>query len=208
MDYEKSFRDRGSGLQDFMYLVLIPVSLMLIIPLLTIILSIFLIKKKNYIELGRNYNYASLWVRLIAAIIDIIFLFIISKFLGQLTLVVTPFIIWFYFGFFQSSKLQATLGMKMLKLKIVDENHEKIGFWRASVSLFSSSIFSVPLLLMIYVLILENTPKAINLMGFSSPGLELIIVSILTFFGIFIILLTKRNQGLHNFISRTLVIKT
>jgi len=191
-----------------MYLVLIPVSLMLIIPLLTIILSIFLIKKKNYIELGRNYNYASLWVRLIAAIIDIIFLFIISKFLGQLTLVVTPFIIWLYFGFFQSSKLQATLGMKMLKLKIVDENHEKIGFWRASVSLFSSSIFSVPLLLMIYVLILENTPKAINLMGFSSPGLELIIVSILTFFGIFIILLTKRNQGLHNFISRTLVIKT
>jgi len=181
---------------------------MLIIPLLTIILSIFLIKKKNYIELGRNYNYASLWVRLIAAIIDIIFLFIISKFLGQLTLVVTPFIIWLYFGFFQSSKLQATLGMKMLKLKIVDENHEKIGFWRASVSLFSSSIFSVPLLLMIYVLILENTPKAINLMGFSSPGLELIIVSILTFFGIFIILLTKRNQGLHNFISRTLVIKT
>ena len=191
-----------------MYLVLIPVSLMLIIPLLTIILSIFLIKKKNYIELGRNYNYASLWVRLIAAIIDIIFLFIISKFLGQLTLVVTPFIIWLYFGFFQSSKLQATLGMKMLKLKIVDENHEKIGFWRASVSLFSSSIFSVPLLLMIYVLILENTPKAINLMGFSSPVLELIIVSILTFFGIFIILLTKRNQGLHNFISRTLVIKT
>ena len=61
---------------------------------------------------------------------------------------------------------------------------------------------------MIYVLILENTPKAINLMGFSSPGLELIIVSILTFFGIFIILLTKRNQGLHNFISRTLVITT
>jgi len=208
LDYEKSFRDRCSGLQDFMYLVLIPVSLMLIIPLLTIILSIFLIKKKNYIELGRNYKYASLWVRLIAAIIDIIFLFIISKFLGQLTLVVTPFIIWLYFGFFQSSKLQATLGMKMLKLKIVDENHEKIGFWRASVSLFSSSIFSVPLLLMIYVLILENTPKAINLMGFSSPGLELIIVSILTFFGIFIILLTKRNQGLHNFISRTLVIKT
>jgi uncharacterized RDD family membrane protein YckC len=181
---------------------------MLIIPLLTIILSIFLIKKKNYIELGRNYKYASLWVRLIAAIIDIIFLFIISKFLGQLTLVIAPFIIWFYFGFFQSSKLQATLGMKMLKLKIVDENHEKIGFWRASVSLFSSSIFSVPLLLMIYVLILENTPKAINLMGFSSPGLELIIVSILTFCGIFIILLTKRNQGLHNFISRTLVIKT
>jgi len=191
-----------------MYLALIPVFLILIIPLLTMILSIFLIKKKNYIELGRNYKYASLWVRLIAAIIDIIFLFIISKFLGQLTLVITPFIIWFYFGFFQSSKLQATLGMKMLKLKIVDENHEKIGFWRASVSLFSSSIFSVPSLLMIYVLILENTPKAINLMGFSSPGLELIIVSILTFCGIFIILLTKRNQGLHNFISRTLVIKT
>ena len=124
-----------------------------------------------------------------------------------MTLVVTPFIIWFYFGFFQSSKLQATLGMKMLKLKIVDENQEKIGFWRASVCLFSSSIFSVPSLLMIYVLILENTPYGINHSGFTPPGLKLIIVSILTFFGIFIILLTKKNQGLHNFISRTLVIK-
>ena len=190
-----------------MYLALIPVFLILIIPLLTMILSIFLIKKKNYIELGRNYKYASLWVRLIAAIIDIIFLFIISKFLGQLTLVITPFIIWFYFGFFQSSKLQATLGMKILKLKIVDENQEKIGFWRASVCLFSSSIFSVPSLLMIEILILENTPYGINYSEFSPPDLKLIIVSILTFFGIFIILLTKRNQGLHNCISRTLVIK-
>tara|TARA_B110000116_G_C16522706_1_gene440741 strand:+ start:136 stop:651 length:516 start_codon:yes stop_codon:yes gene_type:complete len=170
-------------------------------------LSIFLIKKKNYIELGRNYNYASLWVRLIAAIIDIIFLFIISKFLGQLTLVITPFIIWFYFGFFQSSKLQATIGMKILKLKIVDENQEKIGFWRASVCLFSSSIFSVPSLLMIHALILEKYTIWYNYSGFTSSGLKLIIVSILTFFGIFIILLTKRNQGLHNFISRTLVIK-
>ena len=205
-----------------MYLVFIPIFLILIIPVLTIILSIFLIKKKNYIELGRNYKYASLWIRLIAAIIDIIFLFIISKLLGQalqlagtehtdstagFTLVITPFIIWFYFGFFQSSKLQATLGMKILKLKIVDENQEKIGFWRASVCLFSSSIFSVPSLLMIYILILENTPYGINHSGFTSPGLKLIIVSILTFFGIFIILLTKRNQGLHNFISRTLIIK-
>ena len=190
-----------------MYLVLIPLFLILIIPVLTIILSIFLIKKKNYIELGRNYKYANLWVRLIAAIIDIIFLFIISKFLGQLTLVITPFIIWFYFGFFQSSKLQATLGMKILKLKIVDENQEKIGFWRASVCLFSSSIFSGPTLLMIYFLILDNTPYGINHSGFTPPGLQLIIVSTLTFFGIFIILLTKRNQGIHNFISRTLVIK-
>ena len=62
-----------------MYLALIPIFLILIIPVLTIILSIFLIKKKNYIELGRNYKYASLWVRLIAAIIDIILLFIINK---------------------------------------------------------------------------------------------------------------------------------
>ena len=56
-------------------------------------------------------------------------------------------------------------------------------------------------------LIFENKPKTINFMGFNLAPLELIIVSILTFIGIFIILLTKRNQGLHNFISRTLVIK-
>jgi len=41
----------------------------------------------------------------------------------------------------------------------------------------------------------------------SDKPFEGCIVSILTFFGIFIILLTKKNQGLHNFISRTLVIK-
>jgi len=200
-----------------MYLAFLPIILAIIIIIITLILSLFLIKRKNYIDIFEKSEYASLWLRLIAATIDIILILVLFKFIKFFLLpdgffweiLIGPYYIWFYFAFFQSSNLQATLGMKMLRLKIVDENQEKIGFWRASVCLFSSSIFSVPSLWMIYSTIHQNIFlfEYIEKTGFYSPSLKEIIVSILTFIGIFIILLTKRNQGLHNFISRTLVIK-
>ena len=37
----------------------------------------------------------------------------------------------------------------MLRLKIVDEKQEKIGFWRASVCLFSFGIFIIPTLFLL-----------------------------------------------------------
>ena len=174
-----------------MYLAFLPIILAIIILIITLILSLFLIKRKNYIDIFEKSEYASLWLRLIAATIDIILILVLFKFIKFFLLpdgffweiLIGPYYIWFYFAFFQSSNLQATLGMKMLRLKIVDENQEKIGFWRASVCLFSSSIFSVPSLVMINILILENIPYGINHSEFSPPGLKLIIVSILTFFG-------------------------
>ena len=195
-----------------MYLAFLPIILAIIILIITLILSLFLIKRKNYIDIFEKYEYASLWLRLIAATIDIILLLILFKFIKFLLpwgffweFLISPYYIWFYFAFFQSSKLQATLGMKMLRLKIVDENQEKIGFWRASVCLFSFGIFIIPTLFLLshrqFQKLIEELPF------FDDTTLYLLIVSFVTVIGVLIIHYTKRKQGLHNFISRTLVIK-
>ena len=187
--------------------------LAIIILVITLILSLFLIKRKNYIDIFEKSEYASLWLRLIAATIDIILILVLFKFIKFFLLpdgffweiLIGPYYIWFYFAFFQSSNLQATLGMKMLRLKIVDENQEKIGFWRASVCLFSFGIFIIPTL---FLLSHRQVQKLIEeLPFFDDTTLYLLIVSFVTVMGVLIIHYTKRKQGLHNFISRTLVIK-
>ena len=195
-----------------MYLAFLPIILAIIILIITLILSLFLIKRRNYIDISEKSEYASLWLRLIAATIDIILLLILFKFIKFLLpwgffweFLISPYYIWFYFAFFQSSNLQATLGMKMLRLKIVDENQEKIGFWRASVCLFSFGIFIIPTLFLLshrqFQKLIEELPF------FDDTTLYLLIVSFVTVIGVLIIHYTKRKQGLHNFISRTLVIK-
>ena len=205
-----------------MYLAFLPIILAIIIPIITLILSLFLIKRKNYIDISEKSEYASLWLRLIAATIDIILILVLFKFIKFFILpdgffweiLIGPYYIWFYFAFFQSSNLQATLGMKMLRLKIVDENQEKIGFWRASVCLFSFGIFIIPTLLFLSSLIRQIkfeirywSHKTEELPFFDDTTLYLLIVSFVTVMCVSIIHYTKRKQGLHNFISRTLVIK-
>ena len=196
-----------------MYLAFLPIILAIIIIIITLILSLFLIKRKNYIDIFEKSEYASLWLRLIAATIDIILILVLFKFIKFFLLpdgfswefLIGPYYFWFYFAFFQSSNLQATLGMKMLRLKIVDENQEKIGFWRASVCLFSFGIFIIPTL---FLLSHRQVKKLIEeLPFFDDTTLYLLIVSFVTVIGVLIIHYTKRKQGLHNFISRTLVVK-
>ena len=195
-----------------MYLAFLPIILAIIILIITLILSLFLIKRKNYTDIFEKSEYASISLRLIAATIDIILILILFKFIKFFLpwgffweFLVGPYYIWFYFAFFQSSNLQATLGMKMLRLKIVDENQEKIGFWRASVCLFSFGIFIIPTLFLLshrqFQKLIEELPF------FDDTTLYFLIVSFVTVIGVLIIHYTKRKQGLHNFISRTLVIK-
>ena len=187
--------------------------LAIIILVITLILSLFLIKRKNYIDIFEKSEYASLWLRLIAATIDIILILVLFKFIKFFLLpdgffweiLIGPYYIWFYFAFFQSSNLQATLGMKMLRLKIVDENQEKIGFWRASVCLFSFGIFIIPTLFLLSHRQFQKLKK--ELPFFDDTTLYLLILSFVTVIGVLIIHYTKRKQGLHNFISRTLVLK-
>ena len=38
---------------------------------------------------------------------------------------------WLYFAYFESSEHQATLGKRLLKLRVTDTNQQPIGFWRA-----------------------------------------------------------------------------
>ena len=46
--------------------------------------------------------------------------------------ILSLFITWLYFAIQHSSTKQATFGMRALDIKITDENHDKIGFWRAT----------------------------------------------------------------------------
>ncbi|NGX38779.1 MAG: hypothetical protein KR126chlam1_00090 [Chlamydiae bacterium] len=44
---------------------------------------------------------------------------------------------WLYFALLESSVWQATLGKRVLGLKVISEEGERISFWRASVRYFS-----------------------------------------------------------------------
>ena len=62
-----------------MYLAFLPIILAIIKLIITLILSLFLIKRKNYIDISEKSEYASLWLRLIAGTIDIILILILFK---------------------------------------------------------------------------------------------------------------------------------
>ena len=77
-----------------------------------------------------------------------------------------------YYCLLQSSKHQATYGMRMLGIKIYDEGFNRVGFWR--------------------------------LLGrHLSTGLS----GMILYIGFFMIGWTKRKQGLHDIIARTVVVE-
>ena len=89
--------------------------------IISLVLCLILIKKKNYKKPTKNKIYAGFWYR----------------FLGWILMI---FLYWLYFAIQHSSTSQATLGMKALDIKICSENQGKIGFWRASGNYFVSSL--------------------------------------------------------------------
>ena len=76
---------------------------------------------------------------------------------------------WLYFCLSHSSKHQATIGMKMCKIKICDQNFKKITLGRATLRYFSAPLSGI-----------------IFLIGFLMIGF------------------TKKKQGLHDLITKTL----
>ncbi len=111
-------------------------------------------------------KYAGFWFRVIAAIVDAIitqiaaivimlpFAFALegqmdgNKIEGQfLAFVMGIFIQWLYFTVSESSMWQATLGKKMLGLKVTDMNGNKIGFGKANGRYWSKIISAIILLL-------------------------------------------------------------
>jgi len=108
-------------------------------PVIALILCLTLIKNKPYKKLSSKQIYAGFWVRLIAGIIDFIVLWVIYLILMIIPIIgwiFSLFVSWLYFAIQQSSSKQATLGMRALDIKITDEKHGKISFWRASGNYF------------------------------------------------------------------------
>ena len=73
-------------------------------------------------------NYAGFWKRFAAALIDLIIL--------SLALLLVPYlgliIVWVYQAGFESSKLQATPGAMVLKIKVTNLEGNRIRFWNAT----------------------------------------------------------------------------
>ena len=104
-------------------------------PLLALILCLILIKKNPYKKLSKKQIYAGFWQRILAGIIDLIILIVIEIiliFIPVIGWILSLFVAWLYFAIQHSSTKQATFGMRALDIKITDENHNKIGFWRAT----------------------------------------------------------------------------
>ncbi len=102
---------------------------------LALILCLILIKKNPYKKLSKNQIYAGFWQRFLAGIIDLIILIVIEViliFIPIIGWILSLFVTWLYFAVQHSSTKQATFGMKALDIRITDENHGKIGFWRAT----------------------------------------------------------------------------
>ena len=79
--------------------------------------------------------YAALWKRLAAFLVDLT-LFVM---LGGISRVLFPQVTgseylagWIYFAAMESSGLQATVGKKLLGLRVTGRQGNRLGFWRAS----------------------------------------------------------------------------
>jgi uncharacterized RDD family membrane protein YckC len=127
-------------------------------------------------------NYASFLQRLVAIIIDGIFISTIVLVLGYLLGLdlqgpiqnaISIFINWGYFAGMESSPGQATLGKKAMGLRVVDINGDQLSFWNATGRYFSKIISALILLI-----------------------------------GFFMAAFTEKKQALHDIIAGTLVIKS
>ena len=140
-----------------------------------------------------RFNYAGFWIRLGAALIDGVIVFVINYSIGfgfglltgsalgnsQMAQGVAALsswaigvvIAWLYFALQQSSPAQASIGQRACGLKTVDDHGHRLSFARASGRYFAS-----------------------------------LLSGIILYIGYFMMLWTEKNQTLHDIIADTLVI--
>lgn len=136
-------------------------------------------------ELDANTEYGGFWIRVGANVMDGVVLIIVSlliNILSQLAFseeaagvadaVPQILLYWVYSAVLHSSSWQATIGKKMLGMKVVDYSGERISFGRATGRYFAGILSGLIL------------------------GIGLMMVG-----------WTKRKQGLHDFIAKTLVVE-
>ena len=130
-------------------------------PLISLILCLLLIEKNPYKKLSNKQIYAGFWQRFMAGIIDLIILIVIEViliFIPIIGWILSFFVTWLYFAIQHSSTNQATFGMRALDIKITNEKHGKIGFWRASGN-FYLTVFSSLILLIGFFMIAFTSRK-------------------------------------------------
>ena len=79
-----------------------------------------------------KYKTASFSKRLIAFLLDTLFITSITKFAIQFNTFLPIAISWLYFAYFESSKSQATFGKQIVSLKVVNTTEERISFLNAA----------------------------------------------------------------------------
>lgn len=159
------------------------------------------------------HSYAGFWKRLLAALIDVIFVIIINLTISlslqylhrgtptgntqvsfsflRIWSIVFP---WLYFGLMESSLQQATLGKQALGIIVTDIYGQKISFLRATKRHFAK-IISVVILLSGYIIAVLTGIDFVRII----PGLILLISYIIAAF-------TEKKQTLHDLMAGTLVV--
>ena len=172
-----------------MTLIILQLLILIFFISLPIVLGLVFLRKKEYISLTENQKYAGFWNRFLAGIIDTLVLIIFSlliyaysylfittnneEILVIIENAISPILSFLYFVLFQGSSMQGTPGMIAMKIKIYDEQFNKVGFWRLTLRYFTT-IWSTLFLLI----------------------------------GFFMIGWTKRKQGFHDMVARTIHLKS
>jgi uncharacterized RDD family membrane protein YckC len=88
--------------------------------------------------------YAGFWLRAIAILIDVILLNIVLLLVKVNSyLTITVIVSWLYFSLMESSPWQATIGKKILGIKVTDLVGRRISFLRATGRYFAKIISAV-----------------------------------------------------------------
>jgi len=110
-------------------------------------------------------KYAGFWIRLVALAIDCIIIVPLNNYIlsyisdGSILRILVPNMIWWvYTAGLTYSSLQATLGKKILGLKVVDLNGNRISFGKAT-GRFLASILSGLILGIGYLMVAFNPKK-------------------------------------------------
>ena len=112
-----------------------------------------------------------------------------------------------YFVFLESSSLQGTFGKLFMGLKVTGRDGNGIGLKCAFVRCFAKLILPISICIGLFLLI-----SPFFALGFSFPEYSVIFPFTLAFLyvgfaGLFMMVWTSEKQGLHDFISGTLVVK-
>ncbi|NRA73421.1 MAG: RDD family protein [Rickettsiales bacterium] len=120
-----------------------------------------------------------------------------------------------YFIWFEQSKWQATLGKKLLKLKVVNFDGSKLSLWKSFARFFLFAlIHNVMFILTNYIyskqirrLLFDfSTIEAIKMQFIIAP--EYAILRLVTIIWFITIIFTKKRTGIYEILSRTKVIRS